>query len=231
MNFTSQLAKTATRTFCISAAVSLGLTFAAAAQDAQKSDAPAEDAATLGLSTGTPADNVGQPYLFETHGDWQINCIKMPEGQSDPCTMYQLLKDEDGNAVSEISLFHFGRGDVDAGATVTTPLETLLTEQLTVTIDGANGRRYPFSFCTTQGCQARLGFTNDDVALLKKGSKAEVIMVPIGAPDVKVALDMSLSGFTAGYTRVTELNLATRAAAEAAAKAASTEAEKPAAAE
>jgi invasion protein IalB len=217
MSFTSQFAKSATKTLCISAALSFGLTMASVAQETPEAEAPTEDATTLGLSTGTPTDGLGKPYLLEMHGDWQINCIKLPEGQTDPCTMYQLLKDEQGNAVSEISLFHFGRNDVDAGATVTTPLETLLTEQLTVTIDGANGRRYPFSFCTTTGCQARLGFTKEDVALLKKGSKATVMMVPLGAPDVQVGIDVSLTGFTAGYTRVTELNLAARAASEAAA--------------
>lgn len=209
------------KSLCLGTVFSLGLCFAAAAQDA--ADAPAEDVAAVpGLSTGTPideTDGVGQPYAFEQHGDWSINCLKAPEGQPDPCSMFQLLKDDQENPVSEISLFHLGNGGIDAAATVTVPLDTLLTEQLTLTVDGANGRRYPFSVCSPSGCQARIGLTTADVDLFKKGAKATLTIVPAAAPDVKVPVSVSLTGFTAAYTRVTEVNLAARAATQAAQKA------------
>ena len=90
-------------------------------------------------------------------------------------------------------------GKAIAGATVTVPLETLLTAQLTISVDGGKGKRYPFSFCTPIGCIARIGFTAEDIATFKKGAKATVTLVPAPAPDQKVELDMSLSGFTNGY--------------------------------
>lgn len=213
-------ANTTAKTVCLGAVLSFGLTMAAFAQDA--AETPAEGAETVpGLSTGTPVDEangVGTPYNLETHGDWNINCLKAPEGQSDPCSMFQLLKDEQENPVAEMSLFHFGNGEIDAVATVTVPLETLLTEQLTLTVDGANGRRYPFTACSPSGCQARIGLTAGDVTLLKKGAKATLTVVPYNAPDVKVPASVSLTGFTAAYNRVTEIGLAARAAAESAAQ-------------
>ena len=216
-------ATTTAKTFTFGAIFSFGLSLAAFAQDAVETVEPPVDdvAAVPGLSTGTPVDDanaVGQPYTLETHGDWNINCLKAPEGQSDPCSMFQLLMDAQDNTVAEISLFHFGNGDIDAAATVTVPLDTLLTAQLTLTVDGANGRRYPYTVCSPTGCQARIGLTAPDVSLLKKGSQATLTIVPYAAPDVQVPTTVSLTGFTAAYTRVTELNLAARAAAEAAAQ-------------
>ncbi|MEM5475095.1 invasion associated locus B family protein [Pacificibacter sp. AS14] len=209
MNF----ANTTAKTLCLSTVMSFGLCFTATAQDADP--APSEGAASIpGLSTGTPIDDtdgIGQPYTLEQHGDWNINCLKAPEGQADPCSMFQLLLDEKENPVAEISLFHFGNGGIEAAATVTVPLDTLLTEQLTLTVDGANGRRYPFAVCSPTGCQARFGLVEDDVALLKKGATATLTIVPYAAPDVKVPVSVSLTGFTAAYTRVTEINIAARA--------------------
>ena len=101
---------------------------------------------------------------------------------------------------------------------MTVPLDTLLTAQLTLTVDGANGRRYPFTVCSPTGCQARVGLTKEDVSLLKKGAKATLTIVPYAAPDVKVPVTVSLAGFTAAYTRVTEVNVAARAATAAAAQ-------------
>lgn len=166
-----------------------------------------------GLSAGTPItpeSNVGRAYTLETHGDWEVRCINAPEGQVDPCSMYQLLKDEDGTEVAEVALFHVGSEEVEAAATFTTPLETLLTAQLALFVDGENGRRYPFQFCNRVGCFVRAGLTTADVDLLKKGSEGMVGIVPLGRTDEPVRLTLSLTGFTAAYTKVTELNEAAK---------------------
>lgn len=183
------------------------VTFGAAAQDA------------AGVSTGTPVDGenaIGRNYILETFGDWELRCIRVPEGQPEPCNMYQLLKDAEGTEVAEMTLFHYGQANLEAGATIIAPLETLLTDQLTVTVDGENARRYPFAFCNTIGCYSRLGLPLAEVDALKKGATATVTLTPANIPNQKVALDVSLSGFTAAYNRVTELNIAARAQAAAA---------------
>ncbi|WP_255571905.1 invasion associated locus B family protein [Celeribacter sp. PS-C1] len=162
-----------------------------------------------GLSAGTPiapTSNVGRAYTLETHGDWEVRCINAPEGQIDPCSLYQLLKDQDGTDVAEVALFHVGNDEVEAAATFTTPLETLLTAQLALFVDGENGRRYPFQFCNRVGCFVRAGLNTADIDLLKKGAEGMVGIVPLGRTDDPVRLTLSLSGFTAGYDKVVELH-------------------------
>lgn len=208
-------------------ALALALAGAATAQEtpapapATEPAAPAEgDAATAsGLSMGqelnadgqpaqAPADGVGQPYVAATHGDWEQKCIKTADGK-DPCQIYQLLKDAEGNSVAEVSMFALPAGqEAAAGATIIVPLETLLTAQLTIKVDSGAAKRYPFTWCSPIGCVARVGFTAAEVAGFKKGNKATLTIVPVVAPDQKVDLDMSLSGFTAGYDAVSAHNAA-----------------------
>lgn len=152
------------------------------------------------LSLGEPVNQVGQPYIREEFGDWALRCLRAPEGQDDPCQLYQLLMDENDNAVAEISMFPLeDGGEAAAGATIVVPLETLLTQQLTLTVDGGQARRYPYTFCNPAGCVARVGFTTEEVNLFKRGSAATLRMVPAGAPDQEVNLNVSLNGFTAGF--------------------------------
>lgn len=164
-----------------------------------------EDQSTMadGLSTGEEVvPGVPETYIREEHGDWKLQCFKVEgTGAADEaCQLYQLLKDEQGTDVAEVSLFRLpSGGKAVAGATVTVPLETLLTAQLTITVDGGKAKRYPFSFCSPVGCYARIGLTAQDIASFKAGAKALVTLVPAPAPDQKVELPMSLKGFTAGF--------------------------------
>ncbi|NDW52138.1 invasion associated locus B family protein [Aliiroseovarius sp. PrR006] len=184
------------------AALSIGT--AATAQensDATTDEAPATQPA---VDLGEPVNSTRQPgqtYIEKVTGDWERKCIALPEGQGDdPCQMYQLLKDNTGNAVAEISLGKLPEGtQAVAGATVVVPLETLLTQQLTISVDGTQGRRYPFRFCTQLGCVANIGFTNDEIAGFKAGANAMISIVPAAAPDQRVNLTMSLAGFTASF--------------------------------
>lgn len=146
----------------------------------------------------------GQQYLSAVFGDWALRCLKVAEGE-DPCQMYQLLNDEDGNAVAEIAIVLLpDSGQAVAGATIVAPLETSLTEQITMRIDGGQARRFPFDFCNVGGCVTRLGLTEQDVALFRRGAAATLTMVPAAAPDQTVTVTMSLSGFTAAFTAVSE---------------------------
>lgn len=160
------------------------------------------------LNMGVPLDaegramlEVGQPYIQEEFGDWALRCLKAPEGEDDPCQLYQLLLDEEGNAVAEMTMFPIaGEGEAKAGATIVVPLETLLTEPLKLAVDGGQARAYPYSFCNRAGCVARLGFTQGDLDGFKAGANATLSLVPAAAPDQTVSLGISLSGFTAGIT-------------------------------
>lgn len=195
-----------------------GLSLAAAA-NAQEATAPAsEDAATQtetsaeqapeaaapvdeDLSLGEPVGpQIGELYVRETFADWAVRCIKAAEGETEECHMYQLLQNAEGVSVSEVNLFPLAPGQTAvAGATIVVPLETLLTQQLTITIDGRLPRRYPFAFCNRTGCISRMGFTEDEVASMKSGTVAAVSIVPAVAPDQTVEVAMSLVGFTKAF--------------------------------
>ena len=182
---------------------------AADAAPAAETPAPAAEAPAAGaadpaaVSMGAeapPAEGaVGSAYIGGKNGDWELRCVKVEQG-TDPCQMYQLLKDDKGNAVAEISLFPLPKGgDAVAGATIIAPLETLLTKNLTLQIDSAKPKVYPFTWCDAQGCIARVGFTAGELAALKGGKKGIMTIFPAAAPDQKVDLAISLSGFTASF--------------------------------
>ncbi len=160
-----------------------------------------------GLSTGEVVSNDPQPgetYVDATHGDWELRCIVNPNG-TDPCQLYQMLTDPEGAPVAEISLFPVeDSGPAEAGATIITPLETLLTEQVTIAIDSDPAKRYPFSFCTQVGCFARIGLTGDDLAAMRRGIEGRLRIVPAAAPDRQVVVGLSLTGFTDGFNALRE---------------------------
>ncbi|WP_413719898.1 invasion associated locus B family protein [Silicimonas sp. MF1-12-2] len=199
-------------------AICLLLTFpaAVAAQDqtttGEQSSADGNDpAAAAGLSMGAPEGEAGEPqigqtYVAEKHGDWQLRCVKS-DGEKDPCQLYQLLLDGEGNSVAEFSIFNLPEGQqAVAGATVVTPLETLLTAELRLRVDEGQVRRYPYSFCSQIGCFARIGFTQVEIDAFKAGAAGTVVIVPAAAPNEVVQLKVSLSGFTAGWNALVAAN-------------------------
>lgn len=217
-------------------ALVLSLALPLAALPAVAQNAPAAPAADAGKTDAAPAvpptgfnpgTDVGQnetgpgsTYTLDgDYGDWQIRCVRTKDG-FDPCQLYQLLKDDKNNPVAEFSLVALPQGsEATAGATVVTPLETLLTRDLMLAVDGAKAKRYPFTWCSQVGCFARIGFTDAELATLKKGVKATVEIVPMVAPNQTVDLTVSLKGFTAGYDKMKSTNDATQARADAAQKA------------
>ncbi|NKX46202.1 invasion associated locus B family protein [Roseicyclus persicicus] len=177
------------------------LPVAALAQTATEAPVTEEDGLPVGQ---TP---VGQTYVAETHGDWEIRCIRAEEGQPEPCQLYQLLVDQNGGPVAEFNVFDLpDEGQVIAGATIVTPLDTLLTPGIRVRVDDGQWSEYPFAFCQQIGCFARLGLTAANVDALRAGGSANVALVPLPAPDQVVQLTASLSGFTAGFAALEARN-------------------------
>lgn len=164
--------------------------------------APTGDGVAGGLDMGQVVDGtrqVGQAYVDGVFGDWERKCVKAETGK-DPCQLYQLIKDKDGTPTAEISIMKLpAGGQAVAGATIVVPLQTLLTAQATLAVDGGQTKRYPFRFCTQIGCFAQVGLTKEDLQAFKRGAKATLTIVPAGSPQQKVNLTISLKGFTAGY--------------------------------
>ncbi len=209
------LTKPASLAACLAALIALAGPLAA--QEETTPETPAEeDGTTPGgdLDMGTPVDGQGnaepQPgdvYEREVSGDWTIRCVVQEEGP-EPCQMYQLLRDAEGNPVAEIGMFPLdGEGPAVAGANIVAPLETFLPNQLTLSVDGGTPRRYPFTFCSARpfspflssGCVARVGFDQGAVDLFRRGAAATLTMSPALAPDETVEVTISLIGFTAAF--------------------------------
>ena len=101
---------------------------------AQTTETPApaeniEDQLSLGEDASAP--QIGETYTAETNGDWDLRCIKTEEGIDEPCQMYQLMADDAGTPVAEISIFRLPEGGrAVAGATIIVPLETSLQQRM-----------------------------------------------------------------------------------------------------
>ena len=168
-------------------------------------EAPAGDE---GLALGEPIDETrtpGSTYIRETVGDWSVRCVVVESGD-DRCQLYQLLEDANGQPMAEFTMLKIPEGgQARAAATIIVPLETSLQNQLSIKVDQDAGKRYPFSFCNTIGCYARIGLTQEDVDGYKRGSQALLSIVPMAAPDVKVEVTLSLTGFTAAFDGLEDL--------------------------
>ena len=174
--------------------------FMASFVHAQQSEQNAAESLSLGLNIEVP--NIGQPYIAERIGDWNMRCIRSENGQ-DPCELFQLLVNNEGNPLSEIMVFPLPQGQVAiAGATIIVPLKTLLTARMTIGFDTETTKRYPYSFCTEIGCIARIGLTEGDIALMKGGNQSVITIRHMDAPDKALNLNLSLSGFTAGFNKI-----------------------------
>ena len=193
-------------------AVAMALVVAGSAYAQTAEDAPASSEAEVatgdggvpGLSMGAQEERPGQPYVKEEFADWQLRCVRAGEN-AEICQLYQLMQDEEGNSVAEFNVFPLPEGQqAAAGANIVTPLETLLTANLRLAVDGGQGKIYPYSFCSQVGCFSRIGLTSEELAAFRRGAAATVTIVPAAAPNETVALTLSLAGFTAGYNALVE---------------------------
>jgi invasion protein IalB len=202
------------------------LALLAALPAAAQETAPAADAAPAAEAqpSGETAGGVGSIYVGATHGDWELRCERTESG-ADPCTMHQVLANPEGQPMAEITLFDLPPGgEAAAGASVVTPIETLLNQNLTIQVAGGQAKRYPFTFCFAtplrapdggpvlnangvpeidSGCVARVGFTAEEVEAFRKGSEALVTVFAVNANQPFTAR-MSLRGFTAGFAAMQE---------------------------
>ena len=176
----------------------------AADATAPAADAPAEAPATdAAPNAAGPAggDQVGSYYTKSTHNSWILRCLRTPDGK-DPCELYQLLKDTADKPVAEISVIPF-TGQAAAILNFVAPLETDLQAGLGIQIDSGKNNQYPFMVCAPIGCVSRIGLTQAELDSFKRGNKATISLLPFGAePANAVKLDMSLSGYTAGFTEL-----------------------------
>ena len=124
---------------------------AAANTDATETETVKSEDQTFPVSE-EPKDQIGAEYIEEEHGDWKIVCISTGKDNKPNCRVFQLLKDESGGAVAELSMLTLsGEAKAAAGVNFVTPLGTLLSAQVAMSIDAADAKRYPFAWCEKLG--------------------------------------------------------------------------------
>lgn len=214
---TSDTTRSLARTLALATGLGFAIVTGAAAQEATTPPAATPPMPT-DLSMGQEVSNgpgpiptpetaaIGETYLQANFETWEQRCVKTEDG-SDPCQLYQMLKDEAGGPMAEVMIFDLPEGSqAAAGATIVVPLETLLTANLQLTIDTSKAKIYPFTFCVPIGCVANIGFTAEEIEQFRKGAGAVLTIVPAFARDQKVNVDISLKGFTAGFKAVADAN-------------------------
>lgn len=191
---------------------------ATAAQDAAPTEAATDEGGNpLGLSLGEELDANGNPvpqlpeaYVDEVFGDWSRECIRIPgRTEADPCEMIQLLRPApDAEPMAKVSIARLPDNlKTRAGVTVVMPLGVVLTQQLTIQVDAAAPRRYPFLYCVATGCYAQFALTAAEVTAFKNGAKATFTVVPVNTPDAAAPFEVSLSGFTAAFDSLPVLDI------------------------
>ncbi|TKD22247.1 invasion associated locus B family protein [Rhodobacter capsulatus] len=180
-------------------AASLAAPMALAEDAAAPAPAPAPAAEAPAPAAAPAAEAPAEPYVKTTEGDWKVQCIRVESGD-EPCEMFQLLTDKDGNKVASISVLGLPKGkEAVAGATIATPLESALTAGVTLQIDTQKPITLPYSFCSQVGCFSNVVLKAEELELFKKGKKIAMTIVPMRAPDQKVELAISLKGFSAAW--------------------------------
>lgn len=186
----------------------------AAAEDGPAAESPGEEAA--GEETAVDAIDEGEVYIAEEFGDWDFSCVRTGTG-NDPCRFTQTLENGEGGRVAQVSVVPLPDGDaVTAAAIIETPLGTLLrvprnAEELSqpgglrIQVDEGELRVFQYTFCNSGGCVAEIGMEQDFVDAFKRGAVATITIWSADAPGQPVQLPLSLTGFTAGYERVSQL--------------------------
>lgn len=202
----------------------------APATEAPATEAPAAEAPAVEAPAAAPAAEApamlpqiaanaeaaapGQAYVKQDFTDWQMRCLKT-ELDSDPCELFQELKNAQGTPISQVTFSAVDAGDITAIATVMMPLETDLLHGLTMQIDTGTEQKIPFATCIPVGCMARIALSEKDLGLFKRGKAAKMSVLPfLAPPEAKENLNLSLAGFTAGMDAVTAANKAAAAAAD-----------------
>ena len=146
---------------------------------------------------------IGEGYLREKYGEWELRCIKAEVITEEECRVFNFLVDQDGNTIAQLDMqFLSTGGKAVAGVDIATPLGSLLTAQVVLKIDAGKAKRYPYTWCDQQGCYARFGMTQEEIEAMKRGAKANVIISSVAAPDQPLSMDLSLSGFTAVWNAI-----------------------------
>lgn len=139
--------------------------------------------------------------MIETYGAWTLRCVTSEDETGRQCEMGQeLSREQDGQRLLSISIQHNGGS---AQLVVLAPFGLQLSQGVQMTVAEGQVARIPFQTCLPAGCVARTILDAEPVARLQRGSTVQVEMRTTA--DEPFAVELSLQGFTAAWTRLQDL--------------------------
>lgn len=176
--------------------------------------AVAQEAATeSGAEAAAPTRAAApQEITRAVHGSWQIKCVTTEPQQ---CYLFQLIVDENNTPIMEYSLMpvkdETGQG-VKLGATLVTPLNTVLQRGVIMQVDENDPVQQSYSWCAQIGCYARFGITDADISQYRGGNKITTVFFMVRRPDQGIEIPMPLDGFGNAYDELMEIEAEQKAA-------------------
>jgi len=184
------------RTGFLALGLCFGLAATATAQTTTEQPADTNTQSEAEIFPVAPANPAADQLTKEKFGDWEKRC----DTSNGECIINYLARDAEQNPVAEINIQKLSEGgDAVAGATVISPLGTLLTSGIRLQVDGGRALQYPFAWCTQQGCFSRFGLTQDSIDSLKHGAIATVTIYSVSNRNKPILLNVSLNGFTTAF--------------------------------
>ena len=165
----------------------------------------AQDAENLSIDDSMTAEiQQIEPYIKERIKDWNLKCIE-PIDSIERCEANQIIFNQKQQPVAEISIFKLPKGQIAAAAaTIIVPLETALNEGLVLEMQDLEPKKYQFKFCNSIGCYSQIGLTIEELEALKSKGKASIFLKHLSSGDQQIVIPISLSGFTATFSKATQ---------------------------
>jgi len=147
--------------------------------------------------------------VLATHGDWKVQCEKLPEGANLPagtpteqCGMVQTARNEK-EPQAQLTIIIVKQKEKDKvvpAMRVMAPLGVFLPTGIALEIDGAAVGRVPYARCTRQVCYATATASPDMLDKMRKGSAANFIIYQ--GPGLGMPMKISLNGFSAAFAEL-----------------------------
>jgi invasion protein IalB len=143
-----------------------------------------------------------------THGDWKVQCEKIPEGQAPPgtpseqCGMVQTTQNEK-EPQAQLTIIIVKQKEKDKivpAMRLMAPLGVFLPTGIALEIDGAAVGRVPYARCTRQVCYATATASPDMFDKMRKGAAANFIIYQ--GPGLGMPMKISLNGFSAAFAEL-----------------------------
>ncbi len=149
-----------------------------------------------GSATGSTTDSTAGAK----ESPWSVQCLALSRDALPDCTIEQrAIVTQTGRLLMQISI-RVPAETRKPFLTVQGPLGTYLPAGITLDVDGTKFQELAFQACEANGCFAGTPLSEEQLAMLFKGGKLNVIVQ--SATRQPVAVPMSLIGFTDAFRKI-----------------------------